>query len=126
MGTPEPVEVCEALFTQPIAVRGELECVGEEIRTHVEISGNPLERQQEPVCVLEVEDKDRQSLEVGVWEPARHELAPLASPCCEGGGRPPPDEHAAQLVHDNLVPPPAEEQGYGAKHSVDTEELSEC
>jgi hypothetical protein len=27
MGAPEPVEVCEALLTQPIAVLGVLECV---------------------------------------------------------------------------------------------------
>ncbi len=90
VGAPEPVEVCEALLTQPIAVLEELECVREEICTHVEVPGNPFERQQKPVCVLEVEDKDHQSLEVGVRGPARHELAPLASPCCKGGGATPP------------------------------------
>jgi hypothetical protein len=39
-------------------------------------------------------------------------------------GGPAHNEHAAQVVHDDLVPPPAEERVYGVKHSVDTEELS--
>jgi hypothetical protein len=121
---PEPVEVCEALLTQPIAVLEELECVREEICTHVEVPGNPFERQQKPVCVLEVEDKDHQSLEVGVRGPARQEIAPLASPCCKRGGDYPPLMNTQpRLSMTTLCRPPL--RSGAMEHSVDTKELSE-
>jgi hypothetical protein len=87
--------------------------VGEIVGPDVLLSWAPNRHNREAVRELHIVELGGEALEGGVRGAARYELAPALATHCEGGYDPPQDEDTPQVVHDQPVAPPPEEDTGG-------------
>ncbi len=85
--------------------------VWEVVGPDVFIPGPPHLHDCEAVKDLQVVELQGQALQVGIdrSESTWHELAPALSADSKGGGQAPEDEQAAEVIYDEAMPPPAQE-----------------
>jgi hypothetical protein len=126
VGAPQCVEGGEYSRQQAVIVQLELQDSGEKVRSDVLLSRTPDRDHGEIAPVLQVRDREREALQLGVWRSSQQKLAPWPAASGEGGDGSPEDEHAPQVVQYKQVAPAAEQRLHGVQKAPHAEQLAEC